>query len=115
MVNEHDKPKPAPEISKSDSRIVIFPEFVEGLSGLGASERVMVLFYFSRADGYRLLQYPRGDKDRPRRGVFALRSPHRPNHIGVTVAELVSIEDNVLHVRGLDALNGTPVIDLKPA
>jgi len=49
-----------------------------------------------------------------RRGVFALRSPNRPNPIGVTVVDLIGIEDNVLRVRGLDAINGTPVLDLKP-
>jgi tRNA (Thr-GGU) A37 N-methylase len=49
------------------------------------------------------------------RGVFALRSPRRPNPIGVTIVELLSIENNMLRVRGLDAINGTPVLDLKPA
>ncbi|GAG48809.1 unnamed protein product, partial [marine sediment metagenome] len=52
---------------------------------------------------------------RPRRGVFALRSPMRPNPIGVTVVDLVSVEGNVLCVHNLDAINGTPVLDLKPA
>ena len=53
--------------------------------------------------------------NRPRRGVFALRSPNRPNGIGVTTVDLVAREGNVLRVRGLDAINGTPVLDLKPA
>jgi tRNA (Thr-GGU) A37 N-methylase len=51
----------------------------------------------------------------PRKGVFGLRSPRRPNPIGVTVVDLLSVEGNVLRVRGLDAINGTPVLDLKPA
>ena len=113
--NEHDQPKPVPKFRYSESRIVLFPEYVEGLTGLDVSEHVMVLFYFNRADSYKLMQHPRGDRNRPKRGVFALCSPYRPNHIGVTVVELISIQGNVLHVRGLDALNGTPVIDLKPA
>ena len=60
-----------------------------------------------------LLQHPRGDRSRPRRGVFALHTPYRPNPIGVTVVDLLSVEGNVLRVRGLDALNGTPVLDIK--
>ena len=62
-----------------------------------------------------MLQHPRGDKSRPKRGVFALRSPYRPNHIGLTEVELLAINGNVLSVRGLDAINETPVLDLKPA
>ncbi len=113
--NEHDEPKPAPQIAATESRIVLFPEYQLGLTGLENSERVMVLFYFSRAGEPEMLQHPRGDASRPKRGVFALHSPKRPNHIGVTFADILSIEDNVILVRGLDALNGTPVIDLKSA
>ena len=74
----------------------------------------MVVFHFHRSRGYELLQHPRGDPSRPRRGVFALRSPRRPNPIGLTVVDLLAIEGNVLRVRGLDAFAGTPVLDLKP-
>jgi tRNA-Thr(GGU) m(6)t(6)A37 methyltransferase TsaA len=62
-----------------------------------------------------LLQHPRGDRNRPRRGVFALRSPRRPNPIGITVVDLIDVQGNVLRVQGLDAINGTPVLDIKPA
>lgn len=75
----------------------------------------MVVFYFHRSQGYDLCQHPRGDQSRPQRGVFALRSPRRPNPIGVTEVELMAVERNVLRVRGLDAINGTPVLDLKLA
>ena len=89
---------------------------VAGLKGLEPGRQVMVVFHFHRAPGqYDLCQHPRGDSSRPRRGVFALCSPHRPNPIGVTVVDLVAIEGNVLRVRGLDAINDTPVLDLKPA
>jgi tRNA-Thr(GGU) m(6)t(6)A37 methyltransferase TsaA len=76
---------------------------------------LLVVFVFHRAEGYNLLQHPRGDRGRPQRGVFALRSPNRPNPIGITEVELLAIEGNILTVRGLDALDGTPVLDLKPA
>ena len=113
--NEFDGPVSPSEIRAVESRIVIDPSLVEGLQGLDAGQRVMVVFYFHRSQGFDLLQYPRGDRSRPRRGVFALRSPRRPNPIGVTVVNLVAVKGNTLLVRGLDAINGTPVLDLKPA
>ncbi len=103
------------EIRAEESRIVLNPALVEGLDGLEPGHRVLVIFHFHRSEGYELRQHPRGDRTQPRRGVFALRSPRRPNPIGVTVVDLVAIEGNVLRVRGLDALDGTPVLDIKPA
>lgn len=97
------------------SRIVLDPDLTQGLTGLEAGARVMVVFHFHRADEGALLQHPRGDRSRRHRGVFALCSPHRPNRIGVTVVELLAVDGNVLRVRGLDALDGSPVLDLKPA
>jgi tRNA-Thr(GGU) m(6)t(6)A37 methyltransferase TsaA len=113
--NSFDEPASPPEIRAVESRIVIDPSLAEGLKGLEPGRRMMVIFCFHRSQGFDLLQHPQGDRSRPRRGVFALRSPHRPNPIGVTVVDLVAIEGNVLRVRGLDAINGTPVLDLKPA
>ena len=83
--------------------------------GLEPGRRITVVFSFDRSRGFDLLQHPRGDRSRPRRGVFALCSPHRPNAIGVTEVDLVAADGNVLRVRGLDAINGTPVLDIKPA
>lgn len=99
----------------AESRIVLEPEFVPGLAELEKEPRILVVFFFHRSEGWDLLQHPRGDTTRERRGVFALRSPRRPNGIGVTEVDLLSIRDNVLTVRGLDAVDGTPVLDLKPA
>ena len=96
------------------SRIVLNPDLTVGLTGLEPGMTVMVIFNFHRSEGYELLQHPRGDQTRPWRGVFALRSPNRPNPIGVTEVELLSIEGNILTVRGLDAINSTPILDLKP-
>jgi tRNA-Thr(GGU) m(6)t(6)A37 methyltransferase TsaA len=112
--NDFDEPAPPPEIRAVESRIVLDPALRGGLKGLRPGQKVMVVFCFHRSQGFDLLQHPQGDKSRPRRGVFALRSPHRPNPIGVTVVDLLAVEGNVLQVRGLDALNGTPVLDLKP-
>ena len=113
--NEFDEPAPAHAIRAAESRIVIDVSLTEGLKGLEPGRRIMVIFYFHLSQGFDLLQHPQGDKGRPRRGVFALRSPRRPNPVGVTVVDLVDVEGNVLRVRGLDAINDTPVLDLKPA
>jgi tRNA-Thr(GGU) m(6)t(6)A37 methyltransferase TsaA len=113
--NGFDEPAAPYEIRAVGSRIILDPSLVEGLRGLEPGRQIMVIFYFHRSQGFDLLQHPQGDKSRPRRGVFALRSPRRPNPIGVTVVDLVAIEGNTLQVQGLDAINGTPVLDLKPA
>jgi tRNA-Thr(GGU) m(6)t(6)A37 methyltransferase TsaA len=113
--NEFNEPAPPPEIRAVESRIVLDPSLTEGLKGLEPGQRIMVIFCFHRSQGFDLLQHPQGDRSRPRRGVFALRSPRRPNPVGVTVVDLLAVEGNVLRVRGLDAINGTPVLDLKPA
>jgi len=98
-----------------ESRIILRPELTTGLQGLVAGQPIMVIFHLHLSRGYELLQHPRGDVSQPLRGVFALRSPHRPNPIGVSVVELLAVEGNVLRVRGLDAVNSTPVLDIKPA
>lgn len=98
------------------SRIVLDPTLVAGLEGLIPGQKIMVIFHFHLSQQeYDLQQHPRGDLSRPKRGVFALRSPQRPNAIGVTTVDLVKIEDNVLHVKHLDAVDGTPILDIKPA
>jgi tRNA-Thr(GGU) m(6)t(6)A37 methyltransferase TsaA len=101
------------QIAATESRIVLDPRYVQGLAGIEAGDRVMVIFHFDRVTDYELMQHPRGDTSRPRTGVFAIHTPFRPNPIGVTVVELVAKEGNALRVRGLDALDGTPVLDLK--
>lgn len=103
-----------PEAIKAEpARIIIDPALIGGLDGLEGGQRLLVIFQFHRLQGYALRQHPRGDRSEPLRGVFALHSPQRPNAIGVTEVELLRREENVLHVRGLDAVNGSPVLDLK--
>lgn len=112
--NEIDELLRPERIQMVESRLVLNPELSAGLQGLEPGYRIAVIFHFHRSEGYQLVQHPRGDRSRSPRGVFALRSPNRPNPIGVTVVEIVAIEGNVLHVRDLDAVNGTPILDLKP-
>lgn len=112
--NAFAQPTPAEQIRVAESRIVLDPALVEGLQGLNIGQQIIVVFHCHLSEGYELTQHPQGDRSRPRCGVFALRSPRRPNPIGITVVELMAVEENVLQVRGLDAINGTPVLDIKP-
>ena len=113
--NQFDAPTQGDLIREGESRLVIKSELVDGLDGIEAGQEIVILFYFHLAapEGYSLRQHPRGDRSRPERGVFALRSPYRPNHIGVTTVEVVTCEGNTLTVTGLDAINQTPVLDIK--
>jgi len=113
--NDFAQPAPGDAIRAAKSRIRLKPELAPGLDGLKPGDKLLVLFHFHRSQGYQLHQHPRGDRSRPQRGVFALHSPFRPNAIGASVVEIIAIENNLMQVRGLDAINGTPVLDLKPA
>ena len=101
------------EIAATESHIVLDADLVEGLTGVEAGRQAMVIFHFHKIADYELLQHPRGDSARPKRGVFALHTPFRPNPIGVTVVDVLAVEGNILRVRGLDALDGSPVLDIK--
>jgi tRNA-Thr(GGU) m(6)t(6)A37 methyltransferase TsaA len=111
--NEVNELLPPREIKAKPSRIIVDASLNEGLEGLSGGQRLLVVFQFHRLSGYELRQHPKNNPALPKRGVFALHSPLRPNPIGVTEVDLVRREGNVLHVRGLDAVNGTPVLDLK--
>ena len=112
--NAFDEPA-APDLMRAAvSRIILDPQLKAGLQGIEPGQQLMVIFYFHLSQGYELQQHPRGDRSRPKRGVFALRSPRRPNPIGITIVDVLTVEGNVLRLRGLDAVNNTPVLDLKP-
>jgi tRNA-Thr(GGU) m(6)t(6)A37 methyltransferase TsaA len=92
--------------------LAIKPEFETGLVDVEGFSHLFVLWVFDRVDGFDLTAYPPSD-DRPH-GVFATRSPRRPNPIGLTVVELLGREGAKLRVRGVDMLDGTPILDIKP-
>lgn len=99
------------------SQIVIRDELVEGLSGISGFSHLFILFYLNQVtfDQRKTLKvHPRGRKDMPLTGVFAARTMLRPNPIGLTLVELLKVNNNVLTVRGLDAYDGTPILDIKP-
>lgn len=95
-----------------DGVLEILPEFEIGLTDVEGFSHLIVLWIFDRAGGVELLGTPPSD-DRPH-GVFATRSPRRPNPIGLTVVELLRREGRLLHVRGVDMLDQTPILDIKP-
>lgn len=97
-----------------EATIVLAGEFHAALEGIAAGEAVLVLTWLDRGDRDVLRVHPRGDPARPEVGVFATRSPDRPNPIGLHRVEVVSIADGALRVRDLEAIDGTPVLDIKP-
>jgi tRNA-Thr(GGU) m(6)t(6)A37 methyltransferase TsaA len=93
-------------------RIIVNEAFQEGLKDLEGFSHIVVLFHLDRSKPYRLSVIPR--KETTHRGLFATRSPNRPNAIGLSVVKLISIEKNSLTVEGVDMLNNTPLLDIKP-
>jgi tRNA-Thr(GGU) m(6)t(6)A37 methyltransferase TsaA len=95
--------------------VEIDPAFVDGLDGIIPGSEVILLTWFHQAKRDVLKVHPRGNPERPLRGVFSTRSPDRPNPIGLHRVEVLGIEKKMrLKVRPLEALDGTPVIDIKP-
>jgi tRNA-Thr(GGU) m(6)t(6)A37 methyltransferase TsaA len=93
----------------------IEPAFLPGLDGLRAGQDILVLTWLHEARRDVLAVHPRDDLTQPLAGVFATRSPDRPNPVGLHPVKVLSIEaDGSLHVQGLEAIDGTPVIDIKP-
>jgi len=109
-------PKPPYDWDNVVSRIEIEPGLTEALDVLDEFSHIIVLYWMNRlaAEPLPMKVHPRGDPKLPLVGLFATRSPHRPNPIGKTTAKLLKRERNVLTVSGLDAIDGTPVIDIKP-
>jgi tRNA (adenine37-N6)-methyltransferase len=97
---------------EAEGVLEIEPQFEAGLTDVEGFSHLIVLWFFDRSEGYELIGKPPTD-DRPH-GVFATRSPRRPNPIGLTVVELLGRHGANLKVRGVDMLDGTPILDIKP-
>jgi tRNA-Thr(GGU) m(6)t(6)A37 methyltransferase TsaA len=110
-IRREDCPK-NPRETEAVCTIVLDPRWVAGLQGLESVSHVVVLYWMDRARRDLVLQAPHHYPER--RGTFALRSPVRPNPIAVSVARLIRIEGNTLSVVGLDCVDDTPLLDLKP-
>ena len=107
-----DIPKGLGARHDAEGTLEIKPEFEAGLLDVEGFSHLYVIWAFDRSEGFSLVGTPPAD-NRPH-GVFATRSPRRPNPVGLTVVELLRRDGAVLHVRGVDMLDGTPILDIKP-
>ena len=98
----------------ADAWILFDPSVLDGLADMAPGDRVIVLTWLDRADRAVLRVHPRDDPSNPMRGVFSTRSADRPNPIGLHEVEVLAVEDSRIQVRPLEAVDGTPVLDLKP-
>ncbi|MBI4226367.1 tRNA (N6-threonylcarbamoyladenosine(37)-N6)-methyltransferase TrmO [Candidatus Roizmanbacteria bacterium] len=96
------------------SEIVIDKKYAKGLNGIEDYSHVIVVYWMDKEKECHLRHHPQGREDVPFVGIFACRCPQRPNRIAISTVELISREGNRLKVRGLDIIDGTPIIDIKP-
>lgn len=102
-------------ISELEGELVIEPEYTEGVSSIEPGDEIAVIFQFHRSPPFssdKLRQKPPNRSSK--RGVFSICSPRRPNPIGLSILEVVSVDENVIRVSGIDMLDGTPILDIKP-
>jgi tRNA-Thr(GGU) m(6)t(6)A37 methyltransferase TsaA len=97
-----------------EALLVFDPSVADAARELRAGTEVLVLTWLHQADRATLRVHPRSDPNRPEEGVFTTRSPDRPNPIGLHRVEIVAIEDDRVRVRNLEAIDGTPIVDVKP-
>ncbi len=97
---------------KSQGTIIIDKEYEEGLSDLEGFSHIILLYHFHKSKGYNLMVKPFMDDQQ--RGLFSTRAPRRPNPIGLSIVQLIKIENSKISIQGIDVLNGTPLIDIKP-
>ena len=114
VASSFDEPGDPKAMRNAESTLILDEKYAGALDGLDRYRFILVIYHIHRSLGYRERVHPMGDQAIPERGVLATRSPCRPNPIGITVAEILSIEGNRIKVTGLDALNGTPILDVKP-
>ncbi|MGH2900736.1 MAG: tRNA (N6-threonylcarbamoyladenosine(37)-N6)-methyltransferase TrmO [Solirubrobacteraceae bacterium] len=113
LTDPADAPKQAHE-DAPQATLVFEPHVAAGLAGLRVGDEIMLLTWLHRAARDVLRTHPRGDPANPARGVFSTRSPARPNPIGLHPVQIVAIEDCRIVVRHLEAVDGTPILDVKP-
>lgn len=112
IASREDAPKNFDESDRTGT-LEIYPNYTEGLEGIVAGQTIVVLFWLHKSFRDTLKVHPRGDKSKQLRGVFATRSPVRPNPIAISELKVLAIQGNLLEVSGLDILDGTPIVDIK--
>lgn len=113
LVSTADAPRQGDE-GAPDAYLVLDPEVQAGLYGVAVGDELIILTWLHEADRTVLRVHPRGDLSRPEAGVFSTRAPSRPNPIGLHRVRVLDIAGVRVHVSGLEAIDGTPVLDLKP-
>jgi tRNA-Thr(GGU) m(6)t(6)A37 methyltransferase TsaA len=103
-----------PDEGAPDAWLVFDDRYAAALDGLTPGTDVLLLTWLDRADRDTLAVHPRGDVSRPLAGVFATRAPDRPNPIGLHTVHILDLAGNRVHVRNLEALDATPILDVKP-
>lgn len=102
-------------VSEVEGDLVVNDSYLEGLRDIRPGQRIYVIFHFHKSprftSRFMRIKRPVGEQEL---GVFSTHSPIRPNPIGLSLLEVLRIDDNVIHVKGLDMLNGTPILDIKP-
>lgn len=94
------------------AEVEVFPQYIEGLEDLGDFSHIMLLFHFHFSKSFSLKVKPYMDTNF--HGVFATRAPSRPNSIGISIVRLIKIKENILHIKDVDIVDGTPLLDIKP-
>jgi tRNA-Thr(GGU) m(6)t(6)A37 methyltransferase TsaA len=112
IASRDDAPKNYSESNRVGT-IEVFSQYTEGLEGIVPGQTIVVLFWLHEARRDILKVHPRGDKSRNQRGVFATRSPIRPNPIAISELKVLAVKDNFIEVSRLDILDGTPIVDIK--
>jgi len=111
LVNMPVQPKGAKDVYAT---IIFKEEYVEGLKDLDGFSHVYLIYYFHKIKEPKLSVVPFNDMTHTPRGVFSTRTPMHPNSMGLSVVELVKVEDNTVTIKGVDILDGTPLLDIKP-
>jgi tRNA-Thr(GGU) m(6)t(6)A37 methyltransferase TsaA len=113
LTSSADAPRQGDE-GAPDAYLILDSDVQAGLNGIAIGDEIIVLCWLHEADRSVLTVHPRGDLRRPKQGVFNTRSASRPNPIGLHGVRVLGIEGRRVHVSGLEAIDGTPIIDMKP-
>lgn len=112
FINKKDAPPQVKYSLNAKATVEIYHDYVDGINGLERFENIIIISYLHKSDSYSLTTIPRTDNKL--RGVFSTRSPHRPNPIAISITKLLEINNNILYIQGIDLINETPVLDIKP-
>jgi tRNA-Thr(GGU) m(6)t(6)A37 methyltransferase TsaA len=113
LTSAADAPRQGDE-GAPDAYVLLNPEVQAGLEGIAVGDEIILLSWLHEANRSTLTVHPRGDLSRPEQGVFTTRAPSRPNPIGLHRVRILGVHGSRLHVSSLEAIDGTPIVDLKP-